>query len=206
MRFAFERISQPSLEPVTLEEARLHLKCIDGVTTDNDLIESLITVAREWAEDFTGRALIDQGWRLTITASDRNDDDDQWRSAACIWIGKAPALTITRFVSVDPDGVETEVDSQTYELRDAGTKWPRIIAKTGATWMNDGELIVEFRAGYLEETSVDQDMRDAVPARFKQAIKLHVEAHYDRDPTMMPLLLKAAEAMIKPERIDRGFA
>ena len=220
MMFTFERISNPDVEPVTLAEAKRHLKEFDGVTSRDDDIEGLIVNAREWVEDFTGRALIDQEWRLTISASDRRDGDltvwkpksgyvcgdYQWRRVGEIMLRKSPAMVITRFVTVDDDGVETTVDSDTYALREAGTKWPRVVALTGATWPSAAEIRIEFRAGYLEETSITQDMIDAVPQRFKQAIRLHVEAHYDRDPEMMSKLLKVAEDLIRPERVEHGFA
>ena len=45
-----------------------------------------------------------------------------------------------------------------------------------------------------------------MPVAFKQAMKLWVEANYDRDQTMMPLLLKTAEQLIKGEQIGIRLA
>jgi uncharacterized phiE125 gp8 family phage protein len=56
----------PATEPVTLAEAKAHLK-ID--TADDDaLIAALIPAARARAEWHTGRALITQGWTLWLDA------------------------------------------------------------------------------------------------------------------------------------------
>ena len=56
----------PAVEPVTLAEAKAHLK-ID--TTDDDaLITALIPAARARAEWHTGRALVTQGWTLWLDA------------------------------------------------------------------------------------------------------------------------------------------
>ena len=45
-----------------------------------------------------------------------------------------------------------------------------------------------------------------VPERFKQAMKLWVEAHYDRDEKMMQQLLDAAENIAKRLKGQVGFA
>ena len=66
---------------------------------------------------------------------------------------------------------------------------------------------IVFRAGYYDAVgSPPDDDIDVVPMRFRQAIKLHAEAHYDRDSTMMPILLKVAEDLIRPERVEMGMA
>ncbi|WP_096232267.1 head-tail connector protein [Thermoanaerobacterium sp. RBIITD] len=48
-------IEGPELEPVSLEEAKLHLR-VDG-TEEDALISALISTAREFCESFTGRSL-----------------------------------------------------------------------------------------------------------------------------------------------------
>ena len=59
-------ITPPAVEPVTLADAKAHLK-VD--TTDDDaLITALITAARARAEWHTGRALITQSWTLWLDA------------------------------------------------------------------------------------------------------------------------------------------
>ncbi len=61
-----ELVTAPALEPVTLDEAKAHLK-ID-VSDDDALITTLIAAARARAEWHTGRAFVTQGWRLWLDA------------------------------------------------------------------------------------------------------------------------------------------
>ncbi len=217
MKFILERVSEPDIEPVTLAEMKRHLKCFDSVTDEDDDIAALITVAREWAEAYTGRAMIDQSWRLTIDQHGYLAGDDvggrpgycsgrfQWARVGEIMLRKAPALAITSFVTVDANGVETAVDVDTYELREADSKWPRIVALSGATWTT-GAMRITFRAGFADRLGSPQEDATVVPQRFKQAIKLYVEAHYDRDPAMMERLIDAARNLIKSERSELSIA
>lgn len=59
-------VTLPSAEPVSLSEAKAHLRVTS--TNEDSLINSLITAARMWAEDFTQRALITQTWEYKLDA------------------------------------------------------------------------------------------------------------------------------------------
>jgi len=58
----------PQLEPISLSEARLHLRIDSDNTADDALIAVLITAAREQAEHETGRRLITQTREMTLDA------------------------------------------------------------------------------------------------------------------------------------------
>jgi uncharacterized phiE125 gp8 family phage protein len=62
-------ITAATVEPVTLEEAKLHLR-VDGDSEDT-LITALIGAARDYCERFTGLALADQELELTIDSTDQ---------------------------------------------------------------------------------------------------------------------------------------
>ena len=59
---SLQLISPPAIEPVTLDEAKAHLKV--DTTDDDTLITSLIAAARIRAEWLTRRAFITQSWML----------------------------------------------------------------------------------------------------------------------------------------------
>lgn len=220
MIFTLERVTDPDIEPVTLAEMKTHLRCFDDISDEDSAITALIVGAREWVEDFTGRALIDQAWRLTINQQANSTSDFvggvtpgtgyyceafQWQRQGEILLRKSPVLAVTAFASVDAAGAETAIASDSYELREADSKWPRIVGLNGATW-TAGVLRITYRAGFADRTGSPQESAAVVPERFKQAMKLWVEAMYDRDEKMMSLLLDTAERLIKSERCDLSLA
>src|ERR1019366_2460869 len=141
MNFTLERVTDPDIEPVTLEEMKRHLRCFMTVTDEDDDIMALIVAAREWVEDYTARALIDQTWRLTLGSclggysigGDRvsgytpglgfgrgwfgERDWLHWMRSGEIMLRKAPIIALTSFVTVDQAGVETQIDPSSFELR-----------------------------------------------------------------------------------------
>lgn len=56
----------PALEPVLLADAKNHLRVDADLTADDALIALLISAARRYAESYTGRSFITQGWRLVL--------------------------------------------------------------------------------------------------------------------------------------------
>ena len=219
MNFVLERVNQPEIEPVTLAQMKTHLREFTGVTTYDTDITNLIIAAREWVEDYTGRALIDQVWRLTISNGALISGDavkgymvpgyycGTFRPTYFgeILLRKSPILAITSFKSVNAAGVETAVDAATYELRDADSKWPKLFGLSGATWVS-GTFRITFRAGYANRDGTPQEGAEVVPVRLIQAMKLWAEAMYDRDEKMMPILLETAESIARPERCELGMA
>lgn len=195
MRWALEPVSGPDLEVVTLARMKRELDEFSDITERDDDITAKIVAAREWAEDYTGRVLVDQTWRLSVTTSGRVRDelsvylpqrtnlygDTEWRKVGELFLRRTPVLAITSFVSVDEDGVETAVDAATYQLRDADSKWPRLLAIGSATWQNETHLKVTFRAGYADRTGSPIQDASVVPDRFKEAIILYVKFLYDGD-------------------------
>lgn len=56
--------TEPAAEPITLEEAKSHLR----VTHDDEdaIIRIYLVSARRWVEEYLHRALIDQVWEITL--------------------------------------------------------------------------------------------------------------------------------------------
>lgn len=213
--FLLERVTQPEIEPITLAEMKIHLGEFSSVTAKDADITALITAAREWVEDFTGRALIDQTWRLTLAASatpftgytDSNTVTGIYYPAnrGEILLRKSPLLGVTSFVRADSAGVETVYEQTEYAVCEPDSKWPRIAMLGGAT-VGGEAMRIEFRAGFANRLGSPAEGAEMVPKRFIQAMKLYAEAVYNRDEKMMKQLLEVAERLITPERTELGLA
>jgi len=149
-----------STEPITLEEAKLHLK-VDSAD-DNALISSLITTARQFVESWTHRILI------TTTVEKTYDVPSHSFS-----LPSPPLQEVTKIEVVNDDGEKTLVDSSIYDY-DSSVDIPgRVKLKSGCTWPDHRDFasfIVTFKAGY-------GDAATDVPEMLRQAI-LQVLAHY----------------------------
>lgn len=147
-------ISGPAEEPVTLAEARAHLR-LDG-TNEDTLLTALITAARVVLESETRRAFVTQNWRLLL---------DEWPGDT-VTLPLAPVGAVT---AVTIDGTQM-LDASRYDVALAGDA-PRIVAKGG--WPAPSRRVVgiaiDFTAGY--------GAASAVPAPLKQALLMLV-AHW----------------------------
>lgn len=216
-KFVLERVTQPDIEPVTLAEMIQQVHEFSSIAqAAQDELTGLIKAAREWVEDYTGRALIEQRWRLTLLSdsatlgyTDTNTVTGiyvgEWSpSVAGVLLRKSPVLGLVSVSTITSSGVETAQSVAGYEVREANSKWPRFAALSG-TWGGDSMRIV-FRAGFADRLGSPTQDATVVPVRFKQAIKLWAEAMYDRDEKTMGTLLEAAKTLIKPERSELQIA
>jgi len=90
-----KRITPPQEEPITLNEVKAHLR-IDG-DEENELLSALITTAREMAEEYTRRSLVQQEWELGIQ-----------ELTTKVYLPRSPVREITYFAV---DGQELGTDS-----------------------------------------------------------------------------------------------
>lgn len=149
----------PTIEPVTLDEAKTHLRIEN--TADDALIMALIVAAREMAEQFTGRALITQTWTLYL---DKFDTE--------IRTPLPPLQSVAEIKYTDTDGAEQILDPATY-IVDTKSKPGRIVSVDGwpDTDTTPNAVAVQFVAGYGSPGQV--------PETIKAAIRLMVADLYE---------------------------
>lgn len=95
-------ITAPSAEPITLAEAKLHLRVNNSV--EDALITALITAARQFVEGYTWRPLMTQTIDVVFdTIIDRT-----------IMINKAPVQSVTSVKYLDLNGTEQTISSTLY--------------------------------------------------------------------------------------------
>ncbi|HVZ70429.1 MAG TPA: head-tail connector protein [Rhizomicrobium sp.] len=147
-------ITPPAIEPVTLAEAKAHLKV--DVTGDDALIGALIAAARARAEWHTGRAFITQSWVLWL---------DNWPERNCVEIPLPPSQAVTSFTIYATDDTATVLDASLYRV-DISSGPARIALKSCALVAGLRPLnavAIAFNAGYGDNASdVPQAIRTAI--------------------------------------------
>lgn len=185
-------ITPPASEPITLAEAKLHLRV--DFADDDDLIGALITAAREQCEVAQRRALITSTWELTEEGFPCQWPvalgpylpgrllERPWPSSRLAWqLPRPPLQSIASVAYVAPDGSAVTLDPSAYQVVAGGTG-PGLIAPVyGTTWpatrCQPEAVTVRFVAGHADAS--------AVPATTKAAIKLLVGHLYEnREPVL----------------------
>lgn len=163
MSYYPHRIAGPSVEPVTLAEALVHLREDEGVA--DDYIEALIVTARETCEERIERTLISSTWRVTMDAFPE-----------AIRLARPPLISVQGVVYLDADGVEQTLDPQDY-IVDAVSEPGYVVPAPNVSWPDTQDRIntvwVNYTAGY-GTTAAD------VPAPLRHWIKLAVGDMYSR--------------------------
>lgn len=166
----YELVTAPATEPVSLAEAKAHLR-VDGTVEDTH-IAALIADAREWAERYTRRGLVTQTWRAWAQTFPAD--------GCAMELLKAPVVSISSIKYVDTAGTLTTLDAAEYVLSARSQDKPaRVLPAYGKAWPAAREqpdaVQVEFVCGYGAAA--------AVPATFKQAMLLHIGWRYEhREP------------------------
>lgn len=146
---ALKVITPPAAEPLTLAEAKAHLR-VDGIDEDS-YITALIVAARQGAESVTGRALMTQTLELAMDAF-----------PDLISIPRPPLASITSITYVDEDGVTQTLAPSAYAVNSHaqpaaiapvyGTAWPATRAQANA-------VLVRYVAGYATAADVPQEIK-----------------------------------------------
>lgn len=187
-----EVVIAPVGEPISLALARQHLRCFSSDTSENTYIEALIAMAREWVEDYTGRACIDQTLRQTVikshplatdSVSEPSTSTVLWTPSNGIRLLRSPVIGIESVKSVSSEGTETEIAAETYEVREPDSRWPLLLPKNGAVW-NDSVLRIVYRAGFVDlAASPEETPETKVPKAIIQSMLLIISNFYDnREP------------------------
>lgn len=146
--------------PVTRTEAKLHLKV--SVSTDDDLIDDLISSAVAWVQEYTNRQLMPATWYYY--ADTLKNMDIQW----------CPVTAISSIKYYDTDNAQQTLSTDYYDT-DINSDPARILESYGYNWPTTYDrpnaVTVEFTAGYADA--------DSVPAPIKQAILLMVGHDYE---------------------------
>jgi uncharacterized phiE125 gp8 family phage protein len=162
--------SGPSVEPVSLAEAKAHCR-IDGAAEDT-LVASLLIAARMHIERSLNVALIEQSWSLFL---------DRWPDRPSLALPLAPVISVDAVRLYSPDDSSTAADPDLFLLDGAGQR-PRLSRREAGPWPLPGRSVngieIAFTAGYGAAA-------DDVPMPVRLAIKLLVAHWYEmREPVV----------------------
>ena len=191
-------ITAPAVEPITLIEARLHLR-LDAEGSplahpDDDIVTALISTAREYMDGrdgILGRCLITQTWELVL---------DEFPSAE-IKVPLPPLQTISSIKYDDADGIERTITASNY-LVDTSSQPGWVVPISTYTWPSTLDGINTVRVRFVAGYGVAVD----VPVRIKQAMLLLIGHWYQQRESVLvgPIatdLPMGVDALLTPLRV-----
>lgn len=181
---AHELRTEPAVEPISTQEAKDQLRITHS--TEDTFIDGLILAAREYAENYTRRALINQTWVLFLDQWPAySQGQDHWwggvrQGAVTSLVGirhvelpRSPLSSVTHIKTYSDSDVATTFDASGY-IVDTASKPGRVALRQSQSWptftkpMNGIEI--EYVAGYGEAAG-------DVPRAIRQAM-LNLIAHW----------------------------
>ncbi len=178
---SLELVTPPLSEPVSLEEAKAHLR-VDA-DDENGLIARLIAAARGFAESHTGRAFITRELRLWRDCWPNNPQ----RGLELPW---PPLSTVSAVVAYDRSDTATTLSSDAY-IVDGAAAPARIVLRATtllpAPLREANAIAVTYEAGYGFEAK-------DVPAGLRSAMLALIAHWYERrgdEPGSIPSLVLA---------------
>lgn len=178
---ALKLITPASAPPVTLAEAKLHLRV--DVADDDALISALLMAATEQAEHQTGRAVMAQTWELTLDAF-----------PDALELTRIPVQSVASVIYADSTGADQTLTGSAYALDNADDNGPAFVVPAyGTTWPATRDQINAVRVRYVAGYASAAD----VPESFKSWIKLMVGAMYEN---------RESEVLSRGVVLSLGFA
>jgi uncharacterized phiE125 gp8 family phage protein len=180
-------ITPPAEEPITLEEARTHLRLESG---EDDYLAGLISASRRHCESFQGRAYVTQTWDLCLNAF----------PCGCIKVPLPPLQEITFIKYKDSSGILQTLESSEY-LVDSNSEPGLIFRAYGKSWPTTYPEINSVQIRFIAGNGTAAD----VPPEVKHAILLKVADLYEHrggDEGMDKNINDAIERLLWPDRSE----
>lgn len=182
----------PTLTPVSVAEAKTHLRIDSSFTADDTYIGTLIDVATLAAENYTNLALMEQSWYLFI---------DAFPDYFNLLKGSLNDAEVNSINYSDTNNANQTLHASNYFI-DGNIKPARIYfapdATIPSTYDKPNAVTVDFTLGF---TAASQ-----VPAPIKQAVLLMVGTYYETRQTVSDRTYKeipqSAEYLLMPYRIQ----
>lgn len=187
MNYGLTLVTPASVEPITVDELKAHLRIADH-DADNAILTAIISAAREYVEIRLDRQLVTATWKLWLDrfpgAYSEYAAPVTWRSGV-IRVPRPPLQSVTTLEYVDTDGALQTLATSEYQVSTSRSPG-RIAPARFKVWPVTDPLTMDavrvtFVAGY--------GLAASVPPRSIQAIKLLAGHLYENreDSTEMAL-------------------
>lgn len=208
----------PKDEPITLAEARLHLR--DPEDAENSRIAANLAAARQHVENVCERAIMPQTWRVVLDDFREHQRRQQGRQdylldnpslrydprqlppqrqAIKLPGGNVHAVSSVKYI--DTAGTEQTLDPSAYQL-DPSTAPARLLPAPGGSWPQTqcgrvAAVTVDYTCGWAEAAQVPQALKSAI-------LLLLGDLHENREAQIVGTTIttnKAVESLIWPYRL-----
>ena len=147
----------PTVEPITLDEAKAQLRVVEAATEEDTYIERLIRAARDECEKRSLHALLTQTWELYL---------DEFPGESYIELPKPPLSSITSITYTTEDGnpdSPTTLATSVY-YADTNRIPGRVVLKPDQEWPSDslypsGAVCITFVCGYTAAKDIPEAAR-----------------------------------------------
>jgi uncharacterized phiE125 gp8 family phage protein len=174
--------SGPALEPVSLAEAKAHLR-LDG-TVEDSLVQSLVITSRLHIEAALGLALVTQSWSYFL---------DRWPRSGRISLPIRPVAAISHVRAWSADGGSVLLDTADFLLDGQGLP-PRLVLRGGVVPVEPLRALNGIEIGF---TAGFGPSAEDVPATIRHALLLLVAHWYEnREPVEIGAGANAVPAMV----------
>ncbi len=165
--------SYPTVEPLTLEEAKNHLNIDLEYVDDDCVIESNISAARTYCEQYLGYPIIRTAytWRFNTFGSAELE----------MPVGKVISIDSITYIDTTQSPNLQTLATSVYDLDD-GVNPPVLYLQYGQSWPNvrggRNDITVTFTSGFEDSGASPRDFDDQMPDAIKSAMKLVIGELY----------------------------
>ncbi len=172
-------VTPPTEEPVTLQEAKKHIR--QPLAVDDVEIVDKIKAAREFAEFKSGATFITTVRKLWLPRfpTARTDSGGEFHDRRIV-LPRSPLISVTSVEHLDTDGVLQTLTVTTDYVATQGSRPGYVVPAFGKHWPTTRQFMEAVRVTYVAGFGAAAD----VPSDAKEAILRLVGGFYrDREPT-----------------------
>ena len=202
--------TQPTIEPISIEEAKEHLRLDDDV--DDIPVKTFIKASRLWAEKYTGRAFITRTLQQSLdsTASILDPLYEGMRTGIetraysnYIELAASPAISVTSIKYYNDSDTQFTWATSNYYV-DTISDLGRIYLRDGGTFPTDlraaNGLEINYTAGYGSSRS---DIPDDIRLAMLQYMTFVYEHRGEQEGGTPPMPPKILSTLLNPYKIIR---